>query len=127
MNYDERELVWRDRYRELENTLEQVIRQVGKSMGALEGKGSIEFGLKKVVRKQFVGTSQIICVANGENLEYAFDFVRDGEVVKSINFQRANSVPVALGERLGANECLVKVKSNVPRFQGQVQTRRVAI
>ena len=76
---------------------------------------------------EFLGVPQVICVANGENLEFAFDFLRNGEVVESINFQRVNSVPVALGERLGANECLVKVKSNVSRFKGQVQTKRVAI
>ena len=34
MNYDEQEIVWRDRYYELERTLEQVIRQVGKSMNS---------------------------------------------------------------------------------------------
>lgn len=82
-----------------------------------------EFGLRKVVTHEFVGTAQIICVANGENLEYAFDFMRDGEVVESINFQRSNSVPVALGQRLGANECSVSVKTNAPGFRGQIQTK----
>ncbi len=127
MNYDEQEIVWRDRYYELERTLEQVIRQVGKSMNSSREGRHAEFGLRKVVTHEFVGTAQIICVANGENLEYAFDFMRDGEVVESINFQRSNSVPVALGQRLGANECSVSVKTNAPGFRGQIQTKRVAI
>ena len=127
MNYDGQEIVWRDRYYELERTLEQVIRQVGKSMNSSREGRRVQFGLKKVVTHEFVGSPQIICVANGENLEYAFDFIRDGEVVESINFQRSNSVPVALGQRLGATECFVRVKTNAPGFQGQIQTKRVAI
>jgi len=127
MNYDEQEIVWRDRYYELEKTLEQVIRQVGKTMNSSRERHHVEFGLRKVVTHEFVGTPQITCVANGENLEYAFDFMRNGEVVESINFQRSNSVPVALGQRLGANECLVRVKTNALGFRGQIQTKRVAI
>ena len=127
MNYDEQEIVWRDRYYELERTLEQVIRQVGKPMNSSREGNQAEFGLRKVVTHEFVGAPHIICVANGENLEYAFDFMRDGEVVESINFQRSNTVPVALGQRLGANECFVKVKTNAPGFRGQIQTKRVAI
>lgn len=127
MNYDEQEIVWRDRYYELERTLEQVIRQVGKSMKSSREERHAKFGLRKVVTHEFLGTPQIICVASGENLEYAFDFMRDGEVVESINFQRSNGVPVALGQRLGANECFVRVKTNAPGFRGQIQTKKVAI
>lgn len=127
MNYDEQEIVWRDRYYELERTLEQVIRQVGKSMKSSREGCHAKFELRKVVTHEFLGTPQIICVANGENLEYAFDFMRDGEVVESINFQRSNCVPVALGQRLGANECFVRVKTNAPGFRGQIQTKKVAI
>ena len=60
MNYDEQEIVWRDRYYELERTLEQVIRQVGKSMNSSREGHQAEFGLRKVVTHEFVGAPHII-------------------------------------------------------------------
>ncbi|OFP64472.1 hypothetical protein HMPREF2978_00500 [Corynebacterium sp. HMSC074C01] len=127
MSRDDLEAVWRDRYRELEKTLEQVIQQLALASSGPIATQESKFNLQKVVIHKVAGSEQVIGVASGENLEFAFDFLRDGELVKSVDFQRANSIPLSFGKSAKANECIVKVKTYKPELQGQVREKRVAI
>lgn len=122
---------WRDRYYELERTLENIIRGVQFEMEKLEadsGTASSDvFRLSKVTKSNALGSEFIHCVASGINLEYSFEFLKSDNPVHTVPFQRSNSVPVCLGVEAGATHCMVVVRENTGEHSKSVVKRKIAL
>lgn len=113
--------VWRDRYYELESTLEQILYQYSKVQ--LEESPFVEAKLRKVVRSSSLGFDQIVAVADGENMEYSFRFEKDGVVLLETGFQRSNSYPLTAASIQGFSNCVVSVKYNDGPARGKIHQR----
>lgn len=127
MSRNEERTIWEDRYRELEKTLEAIVRNAGTAMRSLESRGEESFKLRKIVQHDALGEDYLTCVADGSNLEYAFTFSRGDSRLFSIKYQRSNSVPLAEARHRGADHCVVTVKTNKPSCSGNTLTAKVRI
>lgn len=120
---------WRDRYYELESTLENILSAVQVRMERIE-KGSdaaAPFQISKVTRSNNLGDDFIHCVASGINLEFSFEFLNGDALVKSVPFQRSNSVPVALGASVNATHCKISVRENAGMNEKLVLERKIKL
>ena len=120
---------WRDRYYELESTLENILSAVQVRMERIEkGSGAAApFQISKVTRSHNLGDDFIHCVASGINLEFSFEFLNGDASVKSVPFQRSNSVPVALGASVNATHCKILVRENAGMNEKLVLERKIKL
>jgi len=119
------ENAWRDRYYELERTLESIIGAVRLEMIKQENNSanSTPFKIAKLTRSNTLGAEFIHCVASGINLEFSFEFKKGDNSVHSVPFQRSNSVPVSLGTSKNATQCVVRVRENAGP-EGKIELER---
>lgn len=117
---------WFLRYRELESTLEQVIRRAAEIKTGAQNETS-QFKLRKVVRSEFGGRKFLVCIADGANMEYSFEFLKEKRSLETKAFQRLNSIELTNQIVKSADSCVVRVKSNVPENKGQILTAKVTI
>lgn len=124
--------IWELRYRDLEQTLEQMLLKFGQTLSQLEARSTrspSQFKIRKLTRTCQSGQDLLCCVADGENLEYRFLFFNNGEsdLGSETPFQRSNSFPIT--EELIAHtvRCRVEVRSNLPGLEQQVLSREVAL
>lgn len=99
--------IWESRYYELERTLEHMVRGFGRTLEKAESSPASNLALLRVTTVDDEGTKRVCAVANGENMEYSFEFRRSGEVVSRREFNRLNSAAVPAT----ADKCIVVVRS----------------
>jgi|GEM_PF-4335857 len=121
--------LWESRYRNLEDTLEQIILASKVSMEELSSKNELHGMRIRTARiVEIEGVKYVVCVADGENLEFRFEFVRSGSVIKNIKFQRSNTYPIpATLLKASSAEVNIHVRSNLPELHNKIIHRKVRL
>ena len=122
------ENAWKDRYYELERTLESIVRAVESEMRKQESRDTAQpFLLSKITRSKILVEEYMHCVASGTNLEYAFAFMSDGQILHSVPFQRSNSIPLRLCRENSATHCRISVRENSGQNAGAQIEREIVL
>lgn len=118
---------WEHLYRELEASLLPIFQSFADVLDQHESSQCEHSApvIRTVGKYDLEGRSLLVCVADGENLEYRFTFVARGETVLQTKFQRSNSFP--LDHRIFKPNCsaVVEVRSNSKNSRGKTVARKV--
>lgn len=126
------EIIWKNRYRELEKTIEQLIIAFGSKLGnaeqlAWDEQGQSWCSIRKVVRNELVGSPLLTCVADGSNLEFQFNIQgAGGAEIIATPFQRSNSLPLTTEVLSQAQKCIVAVRANTP-VGSKIVTKEISL
>lgn len=118
---------WEHLYRELEASLLPIFQSFADVLDEHES-SQCEHStpvIRRAGKYDLEGKPLLVCVADGENLEYRFTLVARGETVLQTSFQRSNSLP--LDHRFFEPNCsaIVEVRSNSKNSGAKIIARKV--
>lgn len=120
---------WEQLYRELEASLLPIFQSFADVLDKQKRSQSehLHPKIRTAGKYDLDGKPLLVCVADGENLEYRFTFAQAGKTVLQTKFQRSNSFP--LDHRLIEPNCsaTVEVRSNSINPGATIISRKVEI